>query len=242
MTMASSRAMNEIETSVLIVGAGPVGLGLAVELGWRGINCIVVEQSDGKLLLPRASGISVRSMEFCRRWGIAEQILNGGFPTDYRLDTIYCTSVTGHTLERHPNPPIREQEALPFSPVNKHRLPQHMFDPILERAASSCASVSLRRCCRLVGFEEVADGVLAYVEQTAPEDYQFDRADRSVRRSRVALAAGGFIVRALYMVACDGVMSGVRDALEIGIDGTGPGGESVLGYSVSALIRVPHLG
>jgi 2-polyprenyl-6-methoxyphenol hydroxylase-like FAD-dependent oxidoreductase len=232
-----------VETSVLIVGGGPVGLALALDLGWRGIDCIVVEQGNGQNLLPRASGISVRSMEFCRRWGIEGDVFAGGFPTDYRLDTIYCTSVTGYELQRHPNPPIREQEPLEFSPVNKHRLPQHLFDPLLERAALRHRGVSVRRCCRLVGFEEKEDGVLGYVEPVAGgAAYRFDRSGEPLGRSAEVLRSpGAFTVRARYLVGCDGVTSGVRAALGIETAGTGADGNPVLTYSVSALVTIPGL-
>jgi 2-polyprenyl-6-methoxyphenol hydroxylase-like FAD-dependent oxidoreductase len=232
-----------LETSVLIVGGGPVGLGMALELGWRGIDCVVIEQGDGRNLLPRASGISVRSMEFCRRWGIAEEVFNGGFPTNYRLDTIYCTSVTGHVLQRHPNPPIEEQEPLPFSPENKHRLPQDLFDPLLERAALRHPGVSVRRRARLTGFEDKDGHVLGYVQPLAEaETYRFDRPGAPLARTAAVLSApGGFIVRARYLVACDGVASGVRTALGIETAGTGPDGNPVLSYSVSALVTIPDL-
>ena len=234
--------MNEIETSVLIVGGGPVGLAMALELGWRGIDCVVIEQGDGKALLPRASGISVRSMEFCRRWGIRDEVFNGGFPTDHRMDVVYCTSVTGYHLERQPGPSIEEQPLLPFSPENKHRAPQNLFDPLLERAALRYPGVSVRRRCRLAGFEKIDAGVLGYVE-SMPEaaTYNFNRSGTPLRRSSAELAAGGCAVRARFMVACDGVMSGVREALGISIEGTGPDGNAVLGYSISALVSIPGL-
>ena len=57
-------------TNVLIAGAGPVGLALARDLGLRGIDCVLVEQGDGKLRVPRMSSVSARGMEFCRSWGI----------------------------------------------------------------------------------------------------------------------------------------------------------------------------
>ena len=50
-----------VETPVLIVGAGPVGLALALDLGWRGIDCIVVDQNDLDVVLPRASGLTSRT-------------------------------------------------------------------------------------------------------------------------------------------------------------------------------------
>src|SRR5258707_317401 len=55
-------------TPVLIVGAGPVGLALAGDLGWRGISCTLIEKGDGAVDHPKMDLIGVRTMEFCRRW------------------------------------------------------------------------------------------------------------------------------------------------------------------------------
>jgi len=230
----------EIETSVLIVGGGPVGLAMALELGWRGIDCIVVDQGNGQALLPRASGIAVRTMEFCRRWGIEDEVFEGGFPTDYQLDTIYCTSVTGYELERNVNPSIRGQAQLAFSPVNKHRLPQNLFDPLLERAARRYPHVDIRRHSRLSGFEQTGEHVFASVAiLDSAAEYDFNRSGTAIK---MRPQDGDMKIRARYMVACDGVMSGVRDALGIDFEGTGPDGNAVLGYSISALLNIPDLG
>ena len=61
-------------TPVLIVGGGPVGLALAGELGWRGIDCMLIEQTDGVIDTPKMNEVNLRSMEFCRRWGIADRV------------------------------------------------------------------------------------------------------------------------------------------------------------------------
>ncbi len=84
------------ETPVLIVGGGPVGLALAADLGWRGIECTLVEQGDGTIYHPRANTVNSRTMEFCRRWGIAEEVRQAGTPPDFPLDIIYCTGLTGY--------------------------------------------------------------------------------------------------------------------------------------------------
>ena len=65
---------------VLIAGGGPVGLALAVELGLAGIQCTLVERRDGTLSVPKMSGLSVRSMELNRRWGISETVKRAGWP------------------------------------------------------------------------------------------------------------------------------------------------------------------
>ena len=68
--MRESPGMREVDVPVLIVGGGPVGLALAVDLGWRGIAARVVEQEDGTIDHPRANAENARTMEFFRRWGI----------------------------------------------------------------------------------------------------------------------------------------------------------------------------
>ena len=61
---------------VLIVGAGPVGLALAGDLGWRGVQCRLIEKTDGSIYQPKMDMVGIRTMEFCRRWGIVEWVEN----------------------------------------------------------------------------------------------------------------------------------------------------------------------
>jgi len=63
-----------LETPILIVGGGPVGLALASDLGLRGTSCLLIEQGEGLPDHPRATALNSRSMEFMRRWGIADAI------------------------------------------------------------------------------------------------------------------------------------------------------------------------
>ncbi len=94
-------AMPVIETPILIVGAGPVGLQTALDLGWRGVECVIIDQGDGKPVLnPRASGLSARTMEFLRRWGLAETVRKEGFPSNLDM-SILCL----HQPRRPPHRP-----------------------------------------------------------------------------------------------------------------------------------------
>ena len=99
------------KTPVLIVGGGPVGLALACELGWRGIACTLVEQGDGTIVTPKMNEVNIRTMEFCRRWGIADAVHACPFPPDYPLDVVFVTSLSGYELGRIPRPPRRERGA-----------------------------------------------------------------------------------------------------------------------------------
>src|SRR4029078_9803884 len=85
-------------TPVLIVGGGPVGLALAGELGWRGVECFLVEQTDGTIVTPKMNEVNVRTLWFCRRWGIADKVHNCPFPQSHARDAVFITSFTGHEL------------------------------------------------------------------------------------------------------------------------------------------------
>src|SRR5262245_64063891 len=89
-----------MDVPVLIIGGGPVGLGLAVELGLRGIPCMLADRRDGSVKIPKMSQITFRSMEFCRRWGVADKIVQAGWPETYPYDFVYLTSLTGIELAR----------------------------------------------------------------------------------------------------------------------------------------------
>ena len=130
---------------VLVVGGGPVGLALAGDLGWRGIACTLVEQSDGSIYQPRMDLVGVRTMEFCRRWGLVPAVEGSPYPRDYAQDNIYLTSLTGYELGRERFPGIGQAPPPKESPQRRERCPQNMFDPIcapsrLRKTTSRCAT------------------------------------------------------------------------------------------------------
>src|SRR5215470_18434001 len=98
------------ETQVLIVGGGPVGLTLAMDLAWRGIDVIIVERRHpGEPPEPKCNHISARSMEIYRRLGVAAKLRNTGLPEDYPNDVSYRTTMTGKELARIPIPCRRDR-------------------------------------------------------------------------------------------------------------------------------------
>jgi len=93
---------------VLIAGGGPVGLALAIELGWRGIHCLVVEQGDGTVDFPTTNLANTRTCEHLRRWGLADRMrYDSGYPTDYPRNYVFVTRMNGYEVARfdHPSPP-----------------------------------------------------------------------------------------------------------------------------------------
>jgi len=201
---------------VLVVGGGPVGLALAGDLGWRGIACTLVEQSDGSIYQPRMDLVGIRTMEFCRRWGLVPAVEGSPYPRDYAQDNIYLTSLTGYELGRERFPGIGQAPPPQESPQRRERCPQNMFDPILRTFAASQKNVALRYRTRLVSFTQNADLVTAVVEN----------AETGAREE----------ILARYIVGCDGARSLVRETLGIAMQGN-----PVLTYTTNVIFRCPHL-
>jgi hypothetical protein len=103
-------------TPVLIVGAGPVGLALAGELGWRGVACTLIEKTDGAIEQPKMDIVGPRTMEFCRRWGIADWVRDAPYPGDYPQDCVYVTGLNGYELGRERFPGRAQEKCPPQSP------------------------------------------------------------------------------------------------------------------------------
>src|SRR3981081_1561893 len=107
----------ENEADVLIVGAGPVGLTLAIDLAWRGIDVTVVEtRARAEPPEPKCNHVAARTMEIFRRLGIAEKIRNAGLPADYPHDISYRTTFTGAELTRIPIPCRRDRFTIKDGP------------------------------------------------------------------------------------------------------------------------------
>ncbi len=207
--------MNTSPIPVLIAGGGPVGLALAIELGMAGIPCIVVERRDGTINIPKMSGLSIRSMEFNRRWDIAEIVKRSGWPPTHPQDLVYCTSMVGYELERHRVPAYIKQN-LPYTPEPRVACAQIFYDPILLAKARSLPSVTLRHMTSLDSFEQDADGVRAIVT------------DR--------ISGVSETIEARYLVGCDGADGTVVTSLGVDYEGLG-----IVANSVNVFFRSPDL-
>src|SRR5580698_3983251 len=90
-----------LEAEVLIVGAGPVGLALAIELGTRGVSALLVERNERGGSAPRAKTTNVRTRTHLRRWGIADKLAAASpFGIDYPNNMVFVTRMTGYELAR----------------------------------------------------------------------------------------------------------------------------------------------
>ena len=204
------------ETPVLIAGGGPIGLALAADLGRRGVATLLVEERENKLNPAKMLEVSVRTMEICRQLGIVDKVRNWGFPADWPLDSVFVTDLKGYKLGRVRVPALAALRHLPASPERGMPCPQTWFDPILQNFARSFPHVTLRHQLRLESFVQDADCVTATL--------------------RDQNGGGTEIVRAKYLVGCDGFASTVREQLGIEIRG-----EPHIDWSMTIYLRIPDL-
>src|SRR5215468_3637908 len=94
----------DTETFALIVGGGPVGLSAAIELGWRGVPAILINERRETTQHPKCNNTNARSMEHFRRLGIARELRAEGLPTDVPRASAYVTRFCGSEFGRAPRP------------------------------------------------------------------------------------------------------------------------------------------
>ncbi len=213
------------ETQVLIAGGGPVGLSLAIELGTRGIHCVVLERSTGPNLNPRANVVASRTMEHFRRWGIAGQVAEAGLPADHPVEVVFTTRLVHPEIFRFSFPTrARCEQAdasgladipdLAYSPYFKTAIGQNQLEPVLLDVARSLPAVTLLFGWRL---EEAVDGPAGVAARAVQEK---DGSEVSIR--------------ALYLAGCDGGRSMLRSQIGARMTGTPD-----LGRFVGIYFRAP---
>jgi len=203
---------------VLISGAGPVGLALAIELNWRSIRCLVVEQTDGSVDFPTTNLANTRTCEHLRRWGIADRMrFESGYPTDYPRNYLFVTRMDGYEIARFDHPANGDPASRsPFSPEGRLWISKPYFDPVLHKHVATLPQVAVRY-------------------RTAFESFQQD--EQKVTAKIVNVQTGeDETVEADYLVGCDGGRSNVRRALGIQYEGV-----FSQGMNVAVLFRSPFL-
>src|ERR1700731_1177889 len=100
-----------MDSEVLIVGAGPTGLTLAIDLGQRGVRCTLIEQKEAPAFLPKMERINARTMEIYRRMGLASKIRAAGLRGDCPMDVYIILAMNEPPLLRLAYPSVAQAEA-----------------------------------------------------------------------------------------------------------------------------------
>ncbi|MGB6619675.1 MAG: FAD-dependent monooxygenase, partial [Xanthobacteraceae bacterium] len=195
---------------VVIVGGGPVGVALAVELGLRGISCALIERRTEPQRIPKGQNLTQRSMEHFHAWGVADRVRAVRIlPPDYPMSGI--VAYRDLNTEYWYAPPLREIVNSYYFEENE-RLPQYLVEDVLRRRLAQLSVVTTRFGCVAEKIEQDGSGVRV----TAAEQGGTARE----------------VIEADYVVGCDGGHSIVRR--QIGIERSGADFDQVM---VLALFR-----
>ncbi len=210
--------------AVLIIGGGPVGLSLGMDLASRGIDTLILEQRAAmEPPEPRCNHVSARTMEVFRRLGVADPVRAAGLPADYPHDVAYVTSMSGHELGRVriPSRANRFNDAgyadggWP-TPEPPHRINQVYLEPVLFRHATTFDKLT------------IVSNFRAHTVTQLGASVQVGGTDLSTGKTRQ--------FEAQFVAGCDGASSLVRKILGVELQG-----DDGLMYAMMATINAPAL-
>jgi 2-polyprenyl-6-methoxyphenol hydroxylase-like FAD-dependent oxidoreductase len=182
-------APRPLEADVLVVGGGPVGLGLGIELGQRGVRCIVAERHARPQPIPKGQNLTQRTMEHFHFWG-AEKRLRAArtIPPEYGIGGL---TAYGTLLSPHGHDWLQRDLVRQYYFTANERLPQYATEAVLRERVAELPSVQV-----LYGWDAAS----------------ITQSDAGVEATLTQRAGGAEqAVRAAYAVGCDGARSRVRE-------------------------------
>jgi 2-polyprenyl-6-methoxyphenol hydroxylase-like FAD-dependent oxidoreductase len=193
--------------AVIIAGAGPVGLTLAIDLGRRGVRCLILERHPTTLPWPKMDRSNARTMEFYRRIGIVDRVRALGYPPDNPMDVFLTTRLSDKPIAVLKYPSVAERrEQIAESPNGAWLLEpyqlvsQNKLEPLLKEVAEATPNVTVRYGIELTDFTQDLGGVTVRARTTNGKTET---------------------LRCDYLAGTDGGTSTVRKQLGIKLEGRG---------------------
>ncbi|HEY5273628.1 MAG TPA: FAD-dependent monooxygenase [Acidimicrobiales bacterium] len=184
---------------VVIVGGGPVGMALAVELGQRGVSCVVVERHLEVGRIPKGQNLTQRTLEHFYFWHCVDELRAARLlPPGYPIGGL--TAYGSLASEYWYAPPGLEQVRSYYFQENE-RLPQYLTEQVLRDRVAQLPSVEALLGWTAKSVEQDDDGVHVTI---AGEEWPYEEQ----------------VLDGQFVVGCDGARSLVREA--IGIERRGP--------------------
>ena len=188
------------DAPVAIVGGGPVGLGLAIDLALRGIRSTVLERGTSLHRIPKGQNLTQRTGEHFRAWGVTDAI-QAATPIPRSYGNAGLVAYGTLLSDYHYDWFQRSKVGAYYHALNE-RLPQYRTEEVLRARAQELPQIDFRTGSKIVGLEQQEDAVTLEVET----------------------ASGAETLTAEYVVGCDGARSRVRDfaGIKQDIDHQGP--------------------
>jgi putative polyketide hydroxylase len=183
---------------VLICGSGPVGLIVSILLSRQGIRNLVIEKRDGINTLPRARGITVRTVEILDQLGLRHELDAIALPPLWTRYFVYTETLAGQIIGVMPTDAMQPEWAADRSPARYVVAAQDRIDPMFYRAALQYSEAEIRFSTEVVGYSEDAEGITTTVQNAKGVSSQ---------------------IRSSYLIAADGGRSGLRKLAGIGETG-----------------------
>ncbi|WP_322061867.1 FAD-dependent monooxygenase [Paraburkholderia sp. J63] len=195
------QASTQLETDVLIIGGGPVGLASAIFLGKLGVKALLLERRSTTSTHPRGHIVNTRSMEILRGLGLESDVKSISLPPERYRGVVFRTRLAGDELGRIETRGDIEHDCLidSYSPTMKTSCPQDVLEPVLRQHAEAQSGVDVRFGVQVNALREHASGVTATLVDL-PEGVPYE-------------------VSARYVIAADGARSRTRDWLGIAMRG-----------------------
>jgi 2-polyprenyl-6-methoxyphenol hydroxylase-like FAD-dependent oxidoreductase len=183
---------------VVIVGGGPVGAALAVDLGLRGVSCALVESRTGLQNIPKGQNLTQRTLEHFYFWGIVDELRAARvMPPGYPIGEV---TAYGNLMSQYWHAPAGRELVRPYYFQANERLPQYRMETVLRNKVALLPSVECRFGWSAQAIAQDAAGVRVSIVE---ED-----------------GSGRDVLEADYVVGCDGARSMVREQVGIARGGT----------------------
>lgn len=183
-----------MDASVLVVGGGPVGMGLAIELGQRGVDVLVVEKYHQPQQVPKGQNLTQRTMEHFHFWGIENELRAARtIPREYGIGglTAYGTLLGDYHYDW-----LQRELVRPYYFTDNERLPQYATEAVLRERATQLPSVKTLFGWACTSVDQTTEHATAQLVNTTTGEENS--------------------VRAPWLVGCDGSKSAVRETAGIG--------------------------
>ena len=181
--------METEDIPVLIAGCGPVGMTMSILLSRQGINNLIVEKRDRVSTLPRARGITARTVEIFSQFGLKDEIDAMSLSPLWTKNFIYTETLAGEIIGVMPSNSMAPGASAAYTPCDYKVAAQDRIDPMLYACATGFDEAKVRFNHEVVGFSDDGEAIYAIVRPQESGQYQ---------------------VRAKFLIAADGAKSALR--------------------------------